>query len=327
MATHRLRAAVLLAACGLPLAACSSSSSGAHRTASGAPTGGGTAAATGGSPSATVAPLPAGSALSGCPAAPAAARSLPALYRHGQPDDLAVDGTTLWVSDVGAGTLTRVALAGTVLATLRGLHAPEGVVPRADGSLLVAEQSGNRVIRIGPNDARRSTFVQLSPPDAGAEGLDGIATDAAAARLLVPDSPHGFLLSAALESDPPLARLATGLGRPVGVVAIGDMIYVAAENPSPRGLLRIPAGGGNATPLGAFSQLDDVAAAGGILYATDLGAHALRAVDPSSGAQRVIATGLPQPQGLAVLPDGRLAVADSAIGAVLLVDACAAPRR
>jgi len=39
-------------------------------------------------------------------------------------------------------------------------------------------------------------------------------------------------------------------------------------------------------------------------------------------AQRVLATGLGEPQGLALLPGGRLAVADSKAGVIRTLPAC-----
>jgi sugar lactone lactonase YvrE len=71
-----------------------------------------------------------------------------------------------------------------------------------------------------------------------------------------------------------------------------------------------------------MAELDDIVSVQGLLYVTDLDAHAVRAVDPASGAQRVVVAGVGEPQGLAVLPDGRLAVADSREGAVLAFPAC-----
>jgi hypothetical protein len=270
-------------------------------------------------PSATSSATPA--PLSGCPTTPAQAASLAVLYRGGQPDDLAVDAAgDMWVTDVAAGTLTRVRPGGAVLQVLRGFASPEGVVPLPGGDLLVAEQGPNRVLRVSPGGNR---MVQLIlPASAGAPGVDGIGADFAANRLLVPDSPHGTLLVAALGSGSAAMTLASGIGRPVGVTAASGSIYVVAENAAPHGLLHIRATGGAATPVGAMAQLDDIVALGSLLYVTDLAAHVVRAVDPTTGEQRIIASGLGQPQGLAALGDGRIAVSDSDSGKVLALAPC-----
>jgi sugar lactone lactonase YvrE len=61
----------------------------------------------------------------------------------------------------------------------------------------------------------------------------------------------------------------------------------------------------------------------GLLYVTDLRGLSVHAVDPATGADKVIATGFGEPQGLVVLPDGRLAVADSPRGVVVALAPCA----
>jgi len=316
MARARRASTLLATLCATALAGCSSSP--APRAASpGVAAPGATAAATLPSPAPTATPPP----LSRCPATPLAASGLAVLDRGGQPDDLAVTASgDLWVTDVGAGTLTRVRPGGAVLEVLRGFASPEGVAPLPDGDLLVAEQGHDRVLRIGVDGAR--TVSASLPPSNGALGVDGIAADIAGGRLLIPDSPHGTLLATSLGTGPAIETLARGLGRPVGVAAVGGSIYVVAENAAPGGLLRIKSGGGAADPVGSMAQLDDVVAVGGLLYVTDLAAHAVRAVDPATGAQRPIAAGLRQPQGLAVLADGRLAVADSDAGTVLALTPC-----
>jgi sugar lactone lactonase YvrE len=45
---------------------------------------------------------------------------------------------------------------------------------------------------------------------------------------------------------------------------------------------------------------------------TSLGSGEVLAVDPRSGASRVLVIDSPSPQGLTVLPDGRLLMVDSA---------------
>jgi streptogramin lyase len=270
----------------------------------------------------TPTPTPHQAGLAGCPSTPRPESSLAVLYHAGQPDDLALDAADLWVSDESTSTVTRVALAdGTVHGVVRGLAEPEGVVALPGGDLLVAEQGRDRVVRIHPGGSP-STLLTLPPHPASALGLDGIGLDGGGASLLVPDSPHGTLLSASLGGGQ-ARRIAQNLGRPVGVVAAPDgALYVAAENESPRGLLRVDAQAGTATAVGSLSQLDDVAWLDGLLYATDLRARLLRAVDPRTGGQRAVAQFTGQPQGLAVLADGRLAVADSQSGSVLAVPAC-----
>jgi len=114
--------------------------------------------------------------------------------------------------------------------------------------------------------------------------------------------------------------LARGLGRGVGVAVGSDgAIYVVAE--ASAGLLRISSGRGE--PVGTFAQGDDVVAANGLLYITLIDEGQVIAVDPANGAHRVLVTGIGAAQGLALLPHGRLAIADPNRGAIALARACA----
>jgi sugar lactone lactonase YvrE len=241
------------------------------------------------------------------------------VHRGGHPDDLATaaDGA-LWISDVTTQLVSRVAN-GTVTRTLPGLAEPEGLVPLADGSLIVAEQGRDRVLVEHPDGSRT---VLLTLPASGVMlGVDGIGLDAASQRLIVPDSPHGTVLSVPLTGGSP-ATLASGQGRIVGAAIDGDgMIWLAAEQEAPRGLLRLSPDG-TVAAVGKLAQLDDVVLLGGLVYVTDLRNHSVHAVDPRSGAERTIATGFTQPQGLTALPDGALAVADPDRGVVQRVPAC-----
>ena len=90
------------------------------------------------------------------------------------------------------------------------------------------------------------------------------------------------------------------------------------------GLLRI-ASTGAIRAIGDLTQADDVASAGDLLYVTLIDAGQVVAVDPASGAHRVLVNGIGRAaaQGLAVLPDGRLALSDSATGLVATFSACA----
>lgn len=256
--------------------------------------------------------------LGGCAAA-VAFSSLPVIVRLPGADDLAAaaDGS-LWVDDAQR-TLEHVASGGAVLQRVDDPRAPEGIVALPDGSLLLAEQTPDRIVRLQPATASSSVVLQLTPR-AGQLGVDGIAYDAASNLLLVPDSANGTLLELGLAGGAP-ARVASGLGRPVGAAIAGDgTVVVAAENSS--GLVRVPARGGAATPVGGVSQADDVVVSGGLAYVTSLSTHQLIAIDLRSGRSRVLVTGDQDPQGLTQLPGGRLALSDSASGAVVSLRGC-----
>jgi sugar lactone lactonase YvrE len=262
---------------------------------------------------------PAAGSLDRCPG-PRPPGALPILARPPlRPDDLAVAAEGgLWVSDPDGGHLARVDAAGRQVVRIEDPRGPEGIGVLGDGRLVLAEQKPNRLVTLRPPDPAVTELVSLSPAR-GRLGVDGIALDRARRRVLIPDSAAGALRALPVEGGP-MATLATGLGRAVGAAAAPDgSVYVVAEA-SP-GLLRVDPGGG-VHSVGRLGDLDDVVLSGGLLYVTALGAHSVLAVDPVGGGDRTLATGLGEPQGLAVLADGRLAAADSTTGLIVAVDHC-----
>jgi sugar lactone lactonase YvrE len=317
MAAGRPGLAAVLAAAAVSAVACSSPPvvpAPTPRTTAGGPA---PASAT---PTAAAPTVAAGAAsLDRCPA-PRSLGALPVLARPPlRPDDLlAVPGGGLWVSDPDGGHLARLDAAGHALTVIDDPRGPDGMVALGDGRLVLAEQKPNRLVTLRPPAPAVTVLADL-PPAGGRLGVDGIALDAARRRLLVPDSAAGALRALPLDGGP-LVTLATGLGRPVGAVAAPDgSVYVVAEVVA--GLRRIGPDGAVST-VGRLGDLDDVVTAGGLLYVTALGGRSVLAVDPATGGDRVLATGLGEPQGLAVLPDGRLAAADSTSGLIVAVDPC-----
>lgn len=239
----------------------------------------------------------------------------------GAPDDLAPasDGG-LWVSDESNGRITRLDAGGAVSLRLSDPRGPEGIVPQPDGTLIVAEQIPDRIVTLRPPSATPESVLLQLQPVSGQAGLDSVEADRAGGRLLVPDSPRGALRAMPVGGGP-LTTLATGLGRPVdAVVGPGGSIYVTAENRP--GLTRVPASGGPPAAVGYLNDLDDVLTLGDLLYVTDMADGTVRAVDPSTGGDRILVTGIAQPQGLARLDEGRLAVSDAGRGLIAVLAPC-----
>lgn len=238
------------------------------------------------------------------------------------PDDiLAASDGTLWVTDPDNGYIEELAADGHRLLRVADAQAPEGMV-QVGGTIVLAEQRPNRLVSFTPPTTTRTALLSL-PPRGAQDGVDGIGLDSANRRILIPDSPHGTLLSKPLNGTT-LTTLATGLGRAVDAAVGGDgAIWVAVEGN--RGLLRVPAGGGPTTAEGGpeVTQLDDIVATQGLLYATSLTTHDLIAIDPSNGATRVLVTGIASAQGLALLNSGRLAVTDSTSRVIATLMPCA----
>jgi streptogramin lyase len=232
------------------------------------------------------------------------------------PDDIAVDSTGLiWVTATPANLLVNLSPDGSVLSTQTVAAAPEGIA--FDGSAMyVAQQNLNAIATITP---LRGTLVTF-PNRTSNMGIDGIASDAAHGRLLVPDSPTGQLYAVPLSGAPAPQLLASNFGRPVAALAdaAGD-IFVASES-SP-GLVELTASGGRKT-IGHFADLDEVVPYAGLLYVTELDKRDVRAVDPATGASVAIAVNLPTPQGLAVTATGTLEIVDSTTNTLYSMPAC-----
>jgi len=207
---------------------------------------------------------------------------------------------------------------GRILQTIHDPDAPEGLVMLDDGRLIVAEQRRNRLVAFRPPDPIRTTIFTLPAAGAGL-GVDGIAYDATRARILIPDSPHGTLLAWPI-SGGPATELARKLGRAVGAAVGPDgAIYITAE--AAAGFIRIGSSG-HPEPLGGIVQADDVVSAGRLLYVTLIGSGEVVAVDPSTGSHRVLIDHIGAAQGLAVLTNGMLAIADSNEGKIAVADGC-----
>ncbi len=211
----------------------------------------------------------------------------------GQPDDITIDakGRLVW-GDLARGTIDRLDH-GRIVTVVRGLSVPEGIVALHNGSLIVAEQGADRIVRISPHGDR--TVVYSLQSVSGQEGVDGIGRDPRTGELLVPDSPHGTVLGVSLNGKH--SRLiAQGLGRPVDATRdrhgnvlvpdehLGTLVFVSPK--------------GRVSYRGSFSTPDDVAVdSRGRIWVTTLGDNALWEITPSGAVRRVL-IGLANPQGL-----------------------------
>lgn len=232
------------------------------------------------------------------------------------PDDIAVDPTgRIWVTAREANQLISMSSTGTDVSVQTVPGGPEGVVSDAS-TLYVAQQNLNAISVVG---ATPHTLLALPNRTINA-GIDGIGLDTTGHRLLIPDSPTGRLLAAALPGGTDVRVLAARLGRPVAAaVDPGGDVFVASES-SPG--LRMFAPTGGTRTLGHFGDLDEVAWYAGLLYVTELDRHDVVAVDPATGAVAVLAAGLPAPQGLAVTAAGVLEIVDATTQTLYSIPSC-----
>jgi streptogramin lyase len=262
---------------------------------------------------------PAAGSLSGCPAArPLSSLTPLATLAGGADDTVATPQGDIWVSEHDGGEVVELDPQGTVLRSFADPEGPEGIEPLPDGKLLVAQQAPDRIDLLDPATSRFSTWLQLEPAAAGT-GIDGLGVDGT--TLLVPDSAGGRLLRVPLDGDaagPPVV-VATGLGRPVSAWPLQGGYVVAVENTP--GLVRLSAAGAH-TPLVHEQSDDDVVERDGIVYATNLAADRLEAIDPATGAERVLVSASPDPQGLAIAPGGMLLLVDEERNVLAALPSC-----
>jgi sugar lactone lactonase YvrE len=244
---------------------------------------------------------------------------------HGaaHPDDLAFDNQgRLLFSDVEGGTVNRVDTGGSLTVLLRGIAGPEGIVVLPDGTMFIAEQQTNRILRLDPGAASPVPIHTLPCPRTGttcaALGVDNIALAPASRTLIIPDSPTGEVYRMSFDGRA-FILLASGITRPVGaIVDSSGALYVPDEFGG--ALWRIAPDGSSKTRIGGFGEPDDVSLdPQGNLLVIDLAGsvHALIRLDPRTGARRTLSSDFTGPQGLVVDAHGDIYVADETAGRIV----------
>lgn len=211
----------------------------------------------------------------------------------GQPDDITVDnqGRLLW-DDLASGTIDR--LQGNRVVTIaRGISVPEGIVVLPNGSIIVAEQGRDRIIRL--NRGGSITVLYTLVPVPSQEGVDGLGRDPRTGELLVPDSPRGTILRMNVHGGN-VRVIAHGLGRPVAAAVDSHHDVLAPDEHLGTVVMVTP--NGHVSYRGSLSTPDDVSVApSGRVWITTLGDNALWTIDPGAAPRRVL-VGLSNPQGL-----------------------------
>ncbi len=227
----------------------------------------------------------------------------------GLPDDLLLaPDQSIYFSDVGDGTVKRLDPDGKISVVISKLQEPEGMVWLPDGSLVLAEQGKNRLLRFDFNTKQLTTFIRLENKT-GHAGIDGIVFDPMTRTIVVPDSPNGTLLR--VSGDGKNSQIvAHGMVRPTGADIEPDgNILVADENGN--AVRRVPASGGAPQLVARVLVPDDVVVdANGNIYINTLGDGAIHRIDARTGRDQILWRGLSNPQGLIFDADGNLIVSD-----------------
>lgn len=224
-----------------------------------------------------------------------------------EPDDLvlAPDGS-VYISDVRAGTIKQYTRDGRLNLILSGLSSPEGMAFLPDGSMVIAEQGTNRLLRYDFASNTLAPFLELVN-NTGQLGVDGIFWNGS--ELIVPDSPNGTVLAVSVDGSS-VRQLASGLARPTGAWAEtdGDLL-IADEN-------------GNAVvrlhPDGTLERVarlpvpdDLVADPDGNIFVATIGDNAIHVITAQNNQDSILVSGLVDPQGIIFDLDGNLIVTDS----------------
>jgi sugar lactone lactonase YvrE len=222
-----------------------------------------------------------------------------------EPDDLvlAPDGS-IYISDVSAGTIKQYTPEGQLNLILSGLSAPEGMAFLPDGSMVIAEQGTNRLIRYDFQSKTLLPFLDLVN-NTNNLGVDGIIWDGS--NLIVPDSPNGTVLEVSADGET-VRQLASGLVRPTGawVEPTGDLL-IADEYGN--AIFRLHRDGA-LEKVANFSIPDDVIAdASGNIFVVTLGDDAVHVLIVNQDV--ILVSGLNNPQGIIFDAVGNLIVTDS----------------
>ncbi len=227
------------------------------------------------------------------------------------PDDLVLGPQDIiYLSDVVDGTIKRYWPDGRMEVFLSGLNEPEGMLFLPDGSLVIAEQGNNRLVRYDADSGVLSTFLNLENKTSQM-GVDGITLASEAnkpARIIIPDSPNGRILQASLDGKV-VSQISGGFARPTGVWVEADgSLLVVDEN---GGTLSRIHTGGRIEVLAQLPTPDDVIEdpAGNVFVCT-LGDGAVHVLKSGSIRDEILIKGLSSPQGLIIGPDGNLIVTD-----------------
>lgn len=224
-----------------------------------------------------------------------------------EPDDLvlAQDGS-IYISDVSAGTIKQYTTDGHLNLVVSGLRSPEGMVFLPDGSMIIAEQERNRLVRYDLNSNTLKPFLKLVN-QTDQLGVDGILWDGR--NIIVPDSPNGTVLEVSPDGNT-VRQIASGLTRPTGawLEPTGDLLIADEYGGAIYRLHR----DGTLEKLAYFSFPDDVVAdASGNIFIVTLGDNAIHLLKAGTDEDVILVSNLNQPQGIIFDQDGNLIVTDS----------------
>lgn len=197
------------------------------------------------------------------------------------------------------------------------LSAPGGLAAMTEQGrevVLAADAWGHRTVDPGTG------AVQVLPVAPTVFGSVAIAADEA--RIITANTTPGGMVQIVERATGKALNTLFGFGAPYGVLAMPDngllvadftadaLIAVGAGEKPPRTTVASGLGGVVGLARGAANMV----------YVTGHSDGTVSRVDLGTGARTVVASGLSAPEGLAVLPDGKLAVAEVGKARLVIVD-------
>jgi sugar lactone lactonase YvrE len=224
-----------------------------------------------------------------------------------EPDDLVLaPDSSVYISDVAAGTIKQYTQDGRLNLILSGLSAPEGMAFLPDGSMVIAEQGTNRLLRYDFTSNTLAPFLDLVN-NTDQLGVDGILWDGS--NLIVPDSPNGTVLEISADGKT-VRQLAAGLVRPTGAWTEPDgSLLIADENGN--AILRLHPDGSLEKIAGLSIPDDVVEDSNGNIFVVTIGDNAVHVIVAQNNEDVILVSGLADPQGIIFDLDGNLIVTDS----------------
>jgi sugar lactone lactonase YvrE len=224
-----------------------------------------------------------------------------------EPDDLVLaPDDSIYISDVAAGSIKQYTTDGQLNLVVSGLRSPEGMAFLPDGSMVIAEQERNRLVRYDFSSKTLKPFLSLVN-QTDQLGVDNILWDGT--NIIVPDSPNGTVFEVSPDGKT-VQQIASGLTRPTGawLEPTGDLLVADEYGGAIYRLHR----DGTLDKLGYFSFPDDVVEdQNGNIFVVTLGDNAIHLLMPGTDQDIILVDGLNQPQGIIFDKDGNLIVSDS----------------
>ena len=234
------------------------------------------------------------------------------------PDDLALGGDgSIYVSEVKGGRVIRFAPDGKMTVIVSRLKFPEGLVALSDGSLIIAENGTQSLLRYDAATQTITPLITFTLNTPSAPGVDGIAFDALTNTIIVPLADGGQSRAMRVSLDGKnVKEIARGFAQPSGAWVERDGSVLVTDKGA--GTIKRIRPNGKIEIVSVLPSPDDVIAdAFGNLFAITLHDNALHWI--TAGRDTILLKGLHQPEGVIFDAEGNLIITEEEAGKLLKV--------